>query len=73
MPPSRRKGRKKSNSDAAACQQFKLGDLVLAKVKGFPAWPTMKKFAGIEANEEDCIIPKSEKLVPVQSALMWNP
>jgi len=34
---------------------------------------THKKFAGIEANEEDGIIPKSEKLVPVQSALVWNP
>lgn len=32
-PPKRRGGK------AAACRQWRIGDLVLAKVKGFPAWP----------------------------------
>ncbi|CAJ2674077.1 unnamed protein product [Trifolium pratense] len=35
MPPSRRRGANKAKANA----HLKLGDLVLAKVKGFPAWP----------------------------------
>lgn len=35
MPPSRRKGGNKGK----AKDKLKLGDLVLAKVKGFPPWP----------------------------------
>lgn len=34
MAPAKRRGGK-----TAACRQWRLGDLVLAKVKGFPAWP----------------------------------
>ncbi|GAB4841173.1 hypothetical protein Ancab_021917 [Ancistrocladus abbreviatus] len=42
MAPSRRKGGTKAAAAAAAAaarEQWKVGDLVLAKVKGFPAWP----------------------------------
>ncbi|KAJ0113384.1 hypothetical protein Patl1_03435 [Pistacia atlantica] len=43
MAPSRRKGAGKAAAAAAARRQWKVGDLVLAKVKGFPAWPCHDK------------------------------
>ncbi|OAY64035.1 Protein HUA2-LIKE 3 [Ananas comosus] len=43
MAPARRKGsgRAAAAAAAAAAQQWKVGDLVLAKMKGFPAWPAV--------------------------------
>ncbi|PNX91288.1 enhancer of AG-4 protein 2-like [Trifolium pratense] len=35
MPPARRRGANKAKTNG----HLRLGDLVLAKVKGFPAWP----------------------------------
>jgi hypothetical protein len=46
MAPSRRKGAAgKAAAAAAARRQWKVGDLVLAKVKGFPAWPATVRFS----------------------------
>ena len=36
MAPARRRG---ANNKAKKKRQLSVGDLVLAKVKGFPAWP----------------------------------
>lgn len=45
MAPSRRKGAGKAAVAAASRRQWKVGDLVLAKVKGFPAWPATVWFS----------------------------
>ncbi|KAL0927364.1 hypothetical protein M5K25_001528 [Dendrobium thyrsiflorum] len=44
MAPHRRKGSARATAAAVAAvvqQQWNIGDLVLAKMKGFPAWPAM--------------------------------
>lgn len=41
MAPSRKRGSARAAAAAAARQQWKVGDLVLAKMKGFPAWPAV--------------------------------
>ena len=41
MAPARKKGAHKTKSGS----KLQLGDLVLAKVKGFPAWPAKVLFS----------------------------
>lgn len=40
-------GRKRGGNKAKAKSQLSVGDLVLAKVKGFPAWPAKVIFSSI--------------------------
>lgn len=54
MAPSRRKGASKAASAAAARRQWKVGDLVLAKVKGFPAWPATVR--ALCENATNCLL-----------------
>lgn len=47
MPPARKKrGAAAAAAAAAVAAQWKVGDLVLAKMKGFPAWPAMVSSTG---------------------------
>lgn len=41
MAPSRKRATSKAAAAAAASRQWNIGDLCLAKVKGFPAWPAV--------------------------------